>query len=236
MRQVTNAGTPFDKVLVIVNSPDYGGSGGAIGVSYNGEWGPRIFVHEFGHSFGGLEDEYVKYLGDGERDNKTHQNCFAGIPPALEWQGLVRLEDYRLGCAYPNWYSSSQNSIMSSIEFPFFNVISQDLLRKQLAFYVNTTPPTLPNPPKDLTAKPIRPRSISLSWSDVSDNELGFLVFRSQKSTRRWRPYYVVANLSPGSRSYLDIDVLRRRKYRYFVSPYNAVGQTQSNVVLTRAP
>jgi hypothetical protein len=47
------------KVLVLVNDSKYGGSGGAVSVfSANPESG-LIALHEFGHSFGGLADEYA---------------------------------------------------------------------------------------------------------------------------------------------------------------------------------
>ncbi len=52
---------PFDHVSVLVNTEKYGGSGFYnfydVSVSDN-PYGLRVFVHEFGHSFGGLADEY----------------------------------------------------------------------------------------------------------------------------------------------------------------------------------
>ncbi len=55
-------GTPDarDAVLVLVNDPQFGGTGGAIAVASNG--GGRfadVALHELGHSLGGLADEYV---------------------------------------------------------------------------------------------------------------------------------------------------------------------------------
>src|SRR6185503_9300194 len=45
-------------VMVLVNDNAYGGCGGAFAVSYTGPLGPEVQTHEFGHSFGGLADEY----------------------------------------------------------------------------------------------------------------------------------------------------------------------------------
>lgn len=55
------AGAPYDHVFVLVNSTKYGGGG-----FYNylnlttvdNERSPQVFVHEFGHGFAGLADEY----------------------------------------------------------------------------------------------------------------------------------------------------------------------------------
>jgi hypothetical protein len=46
------------KVLVIVNDANYGGSGGAVPVFSVNPASCLIALHEFGHSFGGLADEY----------------------------------------------------------------------------------------------------------------------------------------------------------------------------------
>ena len=55
------AAAPYDTVLILVNDRQYGGGGiynlyatAAAGSGFS----PYLFVHEFGHSFGGLGDEY----------------------------------------------------------------------------------------------------------------------------------------------------------------------------------
>ncbi|MBI3541723.1 MAG: hypothetical protein HY075_00390 [Deltaproteobacteria bacterium] len=133
-RAAKKAGVPFDKIVVIVNDADYGGSGGEISVTYNGRRGDRVFVHEFGHSFGRLKDEYVAYDGDGEIDGKPHANCFAGKPPASEWDG-TREADYRLGCTYRNWYRSSPGSLMLTLDETYFNEVSKQLLKRAIDAY-----------------------------------------------------------------------------------------------------
>lgn len=49
----------YGQIIVLVNTPRYGGSGGYISVSYNGGSSPQMNVHEVGHSFAGLADEYT---------------------------------------------------------------------------------------------------------------------------------------------------------------------------------
>lgn len=52
---------PYDAVIILVNSETYGGGGiynfYACTSAFN-EWSPYVYVHEFGHSFAGLADEY----------------------------------------------------------------------------------------------------------------------------------------------------------------------------------
>jgi len=48
----------WDKILVTVNDPVYGGSGGSFAVVSAESHAPLIAIHEFGHSFHGLADEY----------------------------------------------------------------------------------------------------------------------------------------------------------------------------------
>jgi hypothetical protein len=67
----------WDAALVIVNSSEYGGSGGSVGVtSVSGTW-QLIAIHEFGHSGFGLGDEYGYWSGctsdpPGTRDHYTN--------------------------------------------------------------------------------------------------------------------------------------------------------------------
>ena len=50
----------FDALLVLVNSEIYGGSGSGSGaVASAHELAPQVILHEMGHSFAGLADEYV---------------------------------------------------------------------------------------------------------------------------------------------------------------------------------
>jgi hypothetical protein len=55
------AGVPYDHIIVLVNSERYGGGGfyNYLNVCTAGnKLSPKTFVHEFGHSFAGLGDEY----------------------------------------------------------------------------------------------------------------------------------------------------------------------------------
>lgn len=49
----------YDQIIVLVNTLRYGGSGGYISVSWNGGSSTHMNIHEVGHSFAGLADEYT---------------------------------------------------------------------------------------------------------------------------------------------------------------------------------
>ena len=48
----------WDEIVVIVNDTRYGGSGGVFSTISTNESAPDVFIHEFGHSFTALADEY----------------------------------------------------------------------------------------------------------------------------------------------------------------------------------
>lgn len=55
------AGVPFEHIMVLVNTGIYGGGGIYNQITYATSDHPtfkQVFVHEFGHSYGGLADEY----------------------------------------------------------------------------------------------------------------------------------------------------------------------------------
>jgi hypothetical protein len=88
---------PYDVVEILANDRTYGG-GGIFGlyatVAADSQWAPYVFVHEFGHHFAGLADEYytsdVAYLPSAERVEPWEPNATAlGDPAALKWKDLV---------------------------------------------------------------------------------------------------------------------------------------------------
>jgi hypothetical protein len=91
------ANAPYDFVEILVNGKTYGG-GGIFGlystVAADSLWAPYVFVHEFGHHFAGLADEYytspVAYAPPGERVEPWEPNVTALLDPGnLKWRDLV---------------------------------------------------------------------------------------------------------------------------------------------------
>jgi hypothetical protein len=96
MRRVASS-TPYDFIEILTNTEVYGG-GGIYGLfstaAANNEWAPYLFVHEFGHHFAGLADEYytsaVAYEAPASIVEPYEPNVTALLDPAeLKWKHLV---------------------------------------------------------------------------------------------------------------------------------------------------
>ncbi len=89
------AAAPYEFVEIVVNDRKYGG-GGIFGlyatVAADSVWAPYLFVHEFGHHFAGLADEYytsdVAYQAAPERSEPWEPNATADAA-AAKWKDLV---------------------------------------------------------------------------------------------------------------------------------------------------
>lgn len=89
---------PYEFIEILVNNQTYGG-GGIFGqfstAAADNDWANYLFVHEFGHHFAGLADEYytspVAYATGGERREPWEPNATALHDPAqLKWRKFVR--------------------------------------------------------------------------------------------------------------------------------------------------
>jgi len=89
------AAAPYEFIEIIVNDRKYGG-GGIFNlfatVSADNAFTPYVFVHEFGHHFAGLADEYytsdVAYESSAARLEPWEPNVTAD-PHAAKWSGLI---------------------------------------------------------------------------------------------------------------------------------------------------
>jgi IgA Peptidase M64 len=68
----------WHQILVIVNSPIWGGAGGTIGTSSTAAGWENVAIHELGHSAFGLADEYEYWAGCGV---DTTQDTYTGGEP-----------------------------------------------------------------------------------------------------------------------------------------------------------
>jgi hypothetical protein len=89
------AAAPYEFVEVVVNDRKYGGGGIHnlyATVAADNAFTPYVFVHEFGHHFAGLADEYytsdVAYETGGARAEPWERNATAD-PKASKWADLV---------------------------------------------------------------------------------------------------------------------------------------------------
>lgn len=139
------AGTPYEHIIVLVNGERYGGGGIYNSYTLTDAHGPSfrpVVVHEFGHSFGGLGDEYPygdddpMYFADTEpwEPNLTTKCDFNG-----KWENLVR--EGKAGFIEGGGYLTKgvwrgfENCRMRTNEEPEFCLVCQQWLERLIDFY-----------------------------------------------------------------------------------------------------
>ncbi|SIQ99324.1 M64 family metallopeptidase [Pontibacter lucknowensis] len=138
----------YDQVFVLVNSPYYGGSGGAYATSSTNVQSKEIAIHEIGHSFANLADEYwagPQYAR--ERPNMTQVSS----PETVKWKqwlnntgvGIYPYEES------PTWYRPHQRCSMrylsTASEVIHFCMVCHDTITKRIASLMNQV--TIPDKP-----------------------------------------------------------------------------------------
>ncbi len=134
----------YDLVIVIVNDGEYGGSGGSVAVISTHASSPDIGVHELGHSFGWLGDEYSSAYSypDIEEPNTTKETRRDSIkwspwilastpiptPDSAAYSTVIGLFE---GAHYhaTGWYRPKRNCAMRSLGAPFCEVCREQLVR-----------------------------------------------------------------------------------------------------------
>lgn len=119
---VLSASMPqYHQGFVLVNSPYYGGSGGALATSSTHTSSAEIAIHEIGHSFASLSDEY--WAGDvyaRESANMTQTSD----PATVKWKAWIGVSNVGV---YPygtsgnpaTWYRPHQLCKMQYLGYPF---------------------------------------------------------------------------------------------------------------------
>lgn len=155
------ANAPYDQICIVVNSPVYGGGGiynfYALFTSDNA-YADYVFVHEFGHSFGGLGDEYyeseVAYedmydlrfepwepnlttLVDFDSKWKNMTDAGAPVPTPETMKSTVKVGAYE-GGGYLNKgiYRPSHDCSMKSGTFNNFCPVCKDALSRMIESYL----------------------------------------------------------------------------------------------------
>lgn len=139
------AGTPYEHIIVLVNGERYGGGGIYNSYTLTDAHGPSfkpVVVHEFGHSFGGLGDEYPygdedpMYFPDTEpwEPNLTTKHNFSS-----KWENLVK--EGKAGLVEGGGYLTKgvwrgfDNCRMRTNEEPEFCLVCQQALIRIIDFY-----------------------------------------------------------------------------------------------------
>ncbi|MCK4879001.1 MAG: T9SS type A sorting domain-containing protein [Bacteroidales bacterium] len=117
----------YDQVFMLVNSTKYGGSGGWVATASLHEDSKEILLHELGHSFANLADEYwagIQYAR--EAINMTQETDLE----KLRWRNWYG--DNNIGlyshAESTSWYRPHQNCIMRYLGEPFCAVCREGLI------------------------------------------------------------------------------------------------------------
>jgi hypothetical protein len=114
----------YDQAFILSNSVYYGGSGGAFATSSIHSSAIEIAIHEIGHSFAGLADEYWAGAGyASERPNMT-QNSNPSTVKWRNWYGLNGIGIYPYGASGTAalWFRPHQLCKMQYLGYPFCSV------------------------------------------------------------------------------------------------------------------
>lgn len=137
--------TPYEHIIILANTAHYGGGGiyNSYNLSYTrGDKFRPVVVHEFGHSFGGLGDEYPygdedpMYFADTE---PWEPNLTTTTRKPAKWQNLI--DEGKVGLVEGGGYLSQgvwrgqEDCRMRTNEYPEFCPVCQQALTKLIDFY-----------------------------------------------------------------------------------------------------
>ncbi len=127
----------YDQTLILVNSDVYGGSGGEFPMASqgveNGISATEVAIHELGHSFANLKDEYFPldeiYFEEGI--NMTQVSS----PSLIKWKNWLGenqtgIYQYNTSGFAANWYRPHQSCKMRYLGYPFCSVCKEGIIEK----------------------------------------------------------------------------------------------------------
>ena len=125
---VLSENTPFyDQINIIVNTGEYGGSGGAFATTSINTSADLIMIHEIGHSFADLADEYwagIDYAA--EKVNMTQETD----PTLVKWKNWINDEEigvyeHEESPVENKWYRPHQTCMMRHLTYQFCAVCKE---------------------------------------------------------------------------------------------------------------
>jgi hypothetical protein len=162
----------WDLVLILVNSTKYGGSGGTFSVASTDPSAAQVAVHEIGHSFGNLRDEYYPGASYMIEQANTSKESNSALVRWKNWMGINSTGLYQFSEDI-TWYRPHQNCKMRSISSAFCPYCKELTIEKihtiTSAIYSYTPTPTSFTvtskkiPFAITTLKPI-PNTLKITW------------------------------------------------------------------------
>lgn len=119
----------FDSIFILINSEKYCGSSTSYAkICAKNEFSKLILVHEIGHSFAGLADEYLyeeQYgnydVGEIDAPNCAREGC-------EKWKNTT--EGCFKGCSYSDLYRPAEKESIMYTFYPSFNTVSENHIEK----------------------------------------------------------------------------------------------------------
>lgn len=253
----------WDAALLIVNTDWYGGTGGAVSVISTHSSSTEIAIHEMGHSFGKLADEYDYGAQPGhESPNSTAETDRDQIkwntwilpatpvptPESGTYANAVGLFE---GAVYnlTGWYRPKLNCKMQTLGVPFCEVCREQIV-KRIYLLVDPVVGTLPQASPfevmfdstqqmSITTLPVTPDCFAVTWSVDGDS-----VFTGNPYSFNAEGYdtgfhtvsALVADTTPWVR--MDPDTLLETSHQWSVhvqQPLFYVGDANGDRVITSA-
>ena len=127
---------PSDKIVVLINNENFCGSTGQYikvcskGIVNN----PQVLVHEFGHLFGGLGDEYNYGIYPGMKKilDYNFPNC---VNDCSKWPTNISTGCFK-NCGYPDYYRSTESSCIMNGYVDHFCNVCLNQLNNLLSYYI----------------------------------------------------------------------------------------------------
>ena len=111
----------YNQIFVFANSTFYGGSGGSVAASTVNVSSKEVSIHEIGHSFAVLADEYA-IGGQGERPNRTKETN----PALVKWKSWIGSDNIGIfPVGSESWQRPHQNCKMQFLGVPFCSVCTE---------------------------------------------------------------------------------------------------------------
>ena len=133
----------YDQPFAVVNSSYYGGSGGAVATASADPSSAEVAIHEIGHSFAGLADEY--WAGPtyaAERPNMTQDNN----PATIKWKNWLGINSIGIypHAEDPTWFRPHESCKMRFLGYAFCSVCTERLIDRihELVNMIDSITPT----------------------------------------------------------------------------------------------